>query len=503
MYTLNTGLSISNTITFPHLPSKWEKSYEIQKELYISDNSRIYIIKDKKNYTDKVLKIVISNPMIKQTLKSLSQIKDTHLLLPETYCLNNNLYFIIYPFKDTLLNMICTNGITGDDIKKISENISSALETLHKHHILHLDINPGNIFCNNDGSFCLGDYSSAIIYPVKAKLSNLKLTPGYISPELADGKNPTIHSDYFMMLQTIFVLYNNGNNEFHSFNIDCSLSLSDNILLLINNLNISKDYILHITDKTHPLFYLKTTILYPENTLKNRITKNKTLFSKKIIYGFFIAVSALLMVKCLYGYMMSKRNSPAHCNDLNLSVITSPPESSVPALNSHQYIPISKPIQTPAPAAKSSNMPDIKEIDISGKEHLLIPKKYLKSEYTYSVTSIYACSCKLQSLQSISKFTNLQELYLTDNCISNINMLSDIKKLNTLIISYNNLHDISGLSLCKNLSVLDLSGNTNLANIKSLAKIKPLKILNLTNTNVTSSEINYLKKQLRKCDIVF
>lgn len=82
-------------------------------------------------------------------------------------------------------------------------------------------------------------------------------------------------------------------------------------------------------------------------------------------------------------------------------------------------------------------------------------------------------------------------------------MLSDIKKLNTLIISYNNLHDISGLSLCKNLSVLDLSGNTNLANIKSLAKIKPLKILNLTNTNVTSSEINYLKKQLRKCDIVF
>lgn len=520
MLNVSNGLSKSDNLTFPPLPSKWDKLYKIKEIVYLSDNSRIFLVDDINNNSVKILKIITSTPMIKDVLKVLSKIRDKYLLLPEKYYLYNNLYYIIFPYKDTLLKKIFSHGITSKEINVLADNICSALDTLHKHHILHLDINPGNIFCNDDDTFCLGDYSSSTIFPVKTNYTIAGLTPGYISNEIANGDSPTVLSDYHMMLQTIYVLYNDGNNEIYNFNIDSKNSLQNNISSLINNLNISTDYCLHITDKTHPLFYLKTCTLQQSFKTKRINKQNNIINRKRIIYFFLITICALLMIKSYKMYQISlnhsiqlnnKSDNPIPYTTTPTISYTTPPEpsltpstSTIPSYNplttSPSYIMSSEPSQTPSP---SSNQPQITELDISGKNFSSIPDKYLTSEYTSSVTSIYCCSCNLKTLQNISEFSNLCELYITDNNITSIDSLYKNNKLNTLIISYNDVHDISSLSLCQNLSTLDLSGNHNMSNIKSLSTLKSLKLLNLTNTNISDSEIKFLKKELKKCTIIY
>ena len=98
-------------------------------------------------------------------LKALSHISDTHLLLPEKYCLYNNLYYIVYPYKLPLLKKIHETGICKEDIITLSFNICDALEPLHSADILHLDITPSNIYYSEDGTFCLGDFSSSVFIP--------------------------------------------------------------------------------------------------------------------------------------------------------------------------------------------------------------------------------------------------------------------------------------------------------------------------------------------------
>ena len=57
---------------------------------------------------------------------------------------------------------------------------------------------------------------------------------------------------------TISVLSNNGVFSHNSININNSISSYKNIENFIHELNIDTDYKLKITDKAHPLFYLKT-----------------------------------------------------------------------------------------------------------------------------------------------------------------------------------------------------------------------------------------------------
>lgn len=523
MLNVSNVLSISDNLTFPPLPSKWDRLYKIKENVYLSDNSRIFIVEEIKNHSIKILKIITFSPIIKDILKVLSKIRDKHLLLPEKYCLYNNLYYIIYPYKNTLRKKIFSHGLTGKEINVLADNISSALNTLHKHHILHLDINPGNIFCNDDDTFCLGDYSSSIIFPVKNSKRITKLTPGYISNEIANGAPPTVLSDYYMMLHTIYVLYNNGNNEIYNFNIDDKKSLQDNISSLIHNLNISNDYCLHITDKTHPLFYLKTCTLQQSFKSKRINTHNNIINRKRVIYFFLITFCTLLMIKSYNTYQISLNHSIQVNNKSDNSApytttpspetsYTPPPEPSItpsislipsytPSTTTPSYIISPEPSYTPS--TPSSHQPEIKELYISGKDFSSIPDKYLTSEYTASVTSIYCCSCNMKTLQNISEFTNLCELYITDNNITSVDSLYKNSNLNTLIISYNDIHDISSLSLCQKLSTLDLSGNYNMSNIKYLSKLKSLKLLNLTNTNISDSEIKFLKKELNKCNIIY
>ena len=520
------------------MPSEWNEQYKIVDLFYVSDHCRIYTMKDLNEHSSKILKIAEVTSSIKKKLKALSHISDTYLLLPEKYCLYNNLYYIVYPYKLPLLKKIHETGINKEDISTLSFNICDALETLHSADILHLDITPSNIYCSEDGTYCLGDFSSSVFIPFDTHLNNLNLTEGYIPPELFNNQPLTTSSDLYMLMVTISVLSNNGVFSQNSININNSISSHKNIENLIHELNIDTDYKLKITDKTHPLFYLKTKP-FCRNYATNKSKADKSSHSRqKWIYALFIAFSAALMIKACYRYMLSRASAPpayplstleadssTHSQTTSTpDTPTSEPDSSThsqttstpdtptsePDSSAHSQTtstpdtPTSEPDSSAYPSSAPETTPPLPtELDISNKNFTSIPDKYLTNRYTSSVKCIYAYSCNLKTLDNITSFTQLTELYISENDITDIASLEYLTNLNTLIISYNKLTDIEPLTKCRNLSVLDLSGNNSIKNLTSLTASKSLSILNLTDTNSSKEDIDTLKKSLPQCNIIY
>ena len=511
---MNLKLSTTSNISLPEIPSEWDKQYKIVDLFYVSDHCRIYTMEDLNKHSSKILKIAEAASSLKKMLKALSHISDTHLLLPEKYCLYNNLYYIVYPYKLPLLKKIHETGICKEDIITLSFNICDALETLHSADILHLDITPSNIYYSEDGTFCLGDFSSSVFIPFDTHLNNLNLTEGYIPPELFNNQPLTISSDLYMLMVTISVLSNNGVFSHNSININNSISSHKNIENLIHELNIDADYKLKITDKTHPLFYLKTKP-FCRNYAVNKPKAGKSSHSRqKWIYTLFIAFSAALMIKACYRYMLSRASAPPayplstlEPDSSTYPQTTSTSDTSKSESDSSAYSPTASTSDAsasePDSSAPETTPPLPTELDISNKNFTSIPNKYLTNRYTSSVKCIYAYSCNLKMLDNITSFTQLTELYISENHITDIASLECLTNLNTLIISYNKLTDIKPLKKCRNLSVLDLSGNNSIKNLTSLTSLKSLSILNLTDTNSSKEDINTLKKSLPQCNIIY
>lgn len=201
------------------------------------------------------------------------------------------------------------------------------------------------------------------------------------------------------------------------------------------------------------------------------------------------------MIKACYRYMLSRASAPPAYPLSTLEAYSSAysPTTSTP----------DTPTSEPDLSAPETTPPLPTELDISNKNFTSIPDKYLTNRYTSSVKCIYAYSCNLKTLDNITSFTQLTELYISENHITDTASLEYLTNLNTLIISYNKLTDIEPLTKCRNLSVLDLSGNNSIKNLTSLTALKSLSILNLTDTNSSKEDIDTLKKSLPQCNIIY
>ncbi|ATD54271.1 leucine-rich repeat domain-containing protein [Clostridium chauvoei] len=112
---------------------------------------------------------------------------------------------------------------------------------------------------------------------------------------------------------------------------------------------------------------------------------------------------------------------------------------------------------------------------IGQKENDDIPKWKLEK-----LTELYAMFTDISNLEGIQYCTNLKELNLQDNKISDINLLKNLKKLRTLFLNVNQIEDISALSELSNLRELYLGGN-KISNIYPLRNLKRLQDLSLGN----------------------
>ncbi|RKY07720.1 MAG: hypothetical protein DRP66_06085 [Planctomycetota bacterium] len=121
-------------------------------------------------------------------------------------------------------------------------------------------------------------------------------------------------------------------------------------------------------------------------------------------------------------------------------------------------------------------------------------------EYATEVNELHLSGNLISDLSPISALTNLIYLYLNDNQITDISAVSSLVNLDTLFLSINDVNDISPVSGLTGLTSLYL-GSNQIINISSLSGLSNLTMLDLTDnqvvdisvvSNLTSMEQLYL-----------
>ncbi len=511
-----------NNYFYPPLPPQIKNKWNIQKILTCSSNSQIYIIKSNNNSGNpadtRILKIISKKSFNKNIYKKIMSIKSNYILKPlEVISFKQN-YYIITQYHENLREKICNNGISGDDILNMAYNICTALKQLHSDKILHLDCTPANIYINADGLYCIGDFSSAVLLNSQTRAITAT-TLGYIPPEVFEGHSTSVLSDVYIFSCLLYTLFNDGyaitdNNSYSDIkdNIPselysviikgCSKNPSDRYSsidemksqldskIIKENLS-SYNYHLDITDNTHPMHYLKTPLINnnTNNTINNQ-NKKQFKANSSVLYGMLIFITGLIFLFSLYNYYTKNNNTTG------LATATVNPVS----------LPIPTTKSTPTPTAVVFTEPvnsDITELDISNKNLQSLPKSQSANFSCDKLIYLYADNNKIVDISGIEYYKSLKELYLSDNLITNLLPLEEIANLKILVLSYNKITDLLPICSLTSLTNLDISGNNKMYNFSELISLFNLKTLNLTNTNVTKDEIDFLTYYLPDCEILY
>src|SRR4051794_34871942 len=86
--------------------------------------------------------------------------------------------------------------------------LCEALDYAHGERVLHRDLKPANVMLDGNGRLKLADFGLAcVIHDSSTRSSGVAHTPGtlsYMSPQQADGGNPTITDDIYSLGPTIY-----------------------------------------------------------------------------------------------------------------------------------------------------------------------------------------------------------------------------------------------------------------------------------------------------------
>jgi len=106
------------------------------------------------------------------------------------------------------LTDIIKKGLTLKFSLKILEQVATSLAHIHKHHVIHRDIKPGNIMFRDEDTAVLSDFGIAKQTDSTAAeataLGTTIGTPYYMSPEQVEGKRPSEQSDLYSLGIVLF-----------------------------------------------------------------------------------------------------------------------------------------------------------------------------------------------------------------------------------------------------------------------------------------------------------
>ena len=124
----------------------------------------------------------------------------------DTNISRDHAYFVMEHFRSTNLKQMIRTDLAGahSRLKKIAENLCSALALVHEKGWLHRDIKPDNLLVNRGGEIRLIDFSLASKIPSGfAKMITSKGrvviqgTRTYMAPELVERSLPSVSSDIY------------------------------------------------------------------------------------------------------------------------------------------------------------------------------------------------------------------------------------------------------------------------------------------------------------------
>ena len=116
-----------------------------------------------------------------------------------------------------IIQRVKPNGLKWKGGKGVLEQVASALAASHRKDIVHADLKPSNIFFTRNGEIKLLDFGVAQALKPHQHVDFLNprnddettvygYTPAYATPELIEGKEPTVHDDLYALACISFEL---------------------------------------------------------------------------------------------------------------------------------------------------------------------------------------------------------------------------------------------------------------------------------------------------------
>lgn len=470
---------------------------------------------------DYVLKIVYLTPRKHKTLLQLQDLSSplNHHLLPLTFCENEKrkkhflpcVYITLRMNKyTTLKEYLSLHDFSLHKLCTLAMDLCEAVFYLHEHRLLHMDINPNNIYVTDYQHYLLGDLDDSIyISPKKdfIKMHQVYTTIFYASPELFKSGTASPKSDVYALGKTLYSLLpsalqkkNYPHKKSPPSSADyptekltsliyfmCSSDVADrpdDLLKLKSDFEVLKD---KLNDQAYTP-RLTTCAGFGEQT--TRTTRIYSTISQKtniLTTGFFLI---------LILFFVSKN----FCSTVSVSQTSTFPNASstvsVMQKNTsfHPYSTVSllpKTVSTCKPFSITNlEMEDKKIMDLSELKNLSTLRR------------LYLSNNKIMDLSPLHNLNLLKELYLNSNLITNLRPLQTMQNLEILLLQDNNIENISPLSSLTSLRHLDISDNPGITEIQDLSNLSQLEFLNIIGTNVSKKQQLLLQQKLPDCLIL-
>ena len=121
---------------------------------------------------------------------------------------------LLEPLMTTFEEYYKSHRMTVSDVLQLGIDICTALDDCWRAGVAHLDVQPKNLFVDNNGHFCLGDFSVAVSAALLEQEPQLRGTLSYMAPEVYESRRYSQASDIYSLGMVLYCLLNHGNLPF-------------------------------------------------------------------------------------------------------------------------------------------------------------------------------------------------------------------------------------------------------------------------------------------------
>lgn len=516
--------SNKHTTSLNAIPEILYENWDIDQYYRITNRHIVASATQRKTGCHRVLTIIPDKYFCAKLWKTLIRLPDNKLLLPRKIHAVQGMHILEFLPCTPLKKLVQKQGLSLNQIISLIQDLTSSLQCLHNAGILHMDISVDNVYMTEEQHFILGDFSESC-YQRETVLPQKHQLLHYPAPE-CKSKPPSVFSEQYQLAILFYQLCNNGNVPPKDF---CGIIPKD--LPALQSTSENSDSIRLIMEK---MLAQDPAKRYPDLlSVQKNLESLSPLVLEQSNYRLFLPDESLAFHQTrtqLYENIIYDSQS-AHLLPLHLPTISLPSISFSPLMvlsflislclicfllsykkfsttrNGTQQMTSSTKAQITTGNAFSSN----EELPINTSTTLDIAHQSVSSLTSIDLANwdrdqihtLLAENNHISSLNNISFFPNLREVYLSDNQISDLHDLASLSNLEVVILSDNDCTNLSGLNALHKLEFLDLSGNLKLMDISELYTLTSLETVILSDTSVNENSIKQLKQDLPKCNIIF